>query len=548
LLTLKVNQEDKGEVLVYLSSSDVLIRVLDLTQAGLKNFSGKREMIKGEAYVSLASLAPGLKYQFDERALSLEIVAQPRMLGRESRVNLAAGEPAGITYSNNNSAFFNYSLNLNQFDLDDLNAFVEGGISFGNNLAYSSVMRNSDGRFVRGLSNLTLDNPETMTTWTLGDFLSNTPDPIGGSNFLGGVSYATNFGLNPYFIQFPMPTLAGALTTPSTLDIYVNGRLVRQEELPPGKFQLSNIPGNVGAGNTQVVIRDVFGNQSSIGSPYYLATHVLSQGLSDFGYSLGFVRHDLNTESFDYDAPAFIGYDRYGFTRALTAGIRLEAQHNMVSGGPLFSIAMPYGELDFSGAGSLASGYFGGALAAGYSYVTQKFSIGAFVTAMSSNYSNTSLEPQSDRQTLSSSLNLGFPIGDLITITPQLLCNVDRDLGTSWWAMLTAYLRVSERISIVASASQSRQAGNGNYTSGSISLVYFFGRDITATLAWNHQDKGDGGSLMVQKALPVGPGYAYQLQGQTGAPGNQFNGMFQYQTTFGQYLFDYSHIENQDQT
>ena len=234
LIDLKVNEEEKGEVLVYLSTSDALIRVSDLTQAGIKSVAGDQRSIQGEQYVSLASLSPDISYKINESTLVLSITAKPELLGTSTKLDLRGGKPAGIIYSNDSSAFLNYAFNVQNFS--SWSAFAETGISLHGNLLYSSITRNAQGGFIRGLTNYTINDPERMTSWVAGDRFTNSPDPLGGGSFIGGLSYGTNYSLNPYFVRFPSANVAGALTTPSTIDIYVNGQLVREEQMSPGQF------------------------------------------------------------------------------------------------------------------------------------------------------------------------------------------------------------------------------------------------------------------------------------------------------------------------
>ena len=48
---------------------------------------------------------------------------------------------------------------------------------------------------------------------------------------LGGVSLAREYSLDPYLVRSPMPRLSGFASTPSTLDVYVNGRVYTRDSL-----------------------------------------------------------------------------------------------------------------------------------------------------------------------------------------------------------------------------------------------------------------------------------------------------------------------------
>jgi len=545
LLDLRVNLVSKGEVLVVLRGTEVLVRTKDLSEAGLRSFGGTRETIRGEEFTVLSSLAPSVDYQLDETNLRLDLTARPDLLNK-SRINLGSVKPADITYSHETSGFLNYSLNLRQFN--EFDGFVEGGIVLGNALLYSSGFRTDQGQYVRGLSNLTIDEPNKLTTCVLGDQLASSSDPLGGALYLAGIGYSRNFSLDPYFVRFPTQNLSGALATPSRVDVYVNGYLVKEEALPPGQFQLNNLPLSLGSGATQVVVRDALGNQTQINSPYYLSTQVLSEGLSEFSYDIGLSRANYSTSSFDYREPALVAHHRYGLTDWITPGFRLEANLSVVSGGPLVDVKLPWGTVELSAAESEDRGVPGSAAAFSYSYFGP-ISFGGTVQARSTNYANLSLTSRDDRPREQASIFAGLPLGSSITVTPEYTYSDFRDAGRQDLLSLGFNMRLSERISLFISASRSRQQHPPQSTNEAfISLTYFFGHQTTGSVAYDQTAHTGSPSIAVQKALPYGPGYGYRVQAATGGPGNQFNGDFQYQGNYGIYEADYGRVGNQDTT
>jgi len=116
---------------------------------------------------------------------------------------------------------------------------------------------------------------------------------LGGSVILGGVGVTREFALDPYFVRQPLPRLSGAILSPSTLDVYVNGALVRQEAIAPGRFEVRNLPVTNGAGQVSYVVRDSFGRTQEYTSAYYGSPGLLAPGLSDYGYHLGLRRLDF---------------------------------------------------------------------------------------------------------------------------------------------------------------------------------------------------------------------------------------------------------------
>jgi len=228
ILELRVNEVKKGEVAVVLRDGDVLVKLKDLQAAGLRAHAGQQESLQDEPYVLLSSLAPQVSFKIDEKDLSLNLTAQPSILGF-NRYDAQSNRPAGIVYNEDSSGFFNYSVGLR--DLKYANAFTEAGISVKNGLLYSAVSRNENGSFVRGLSNLTISNRENLNRTVVGDRLV-ASDVLGGSLVMGGVSFFREFSLDPYFVRNPGLNYSGAVATPSTVDVYVNGQLLRRVPVP----------------------------------------------------------------------------------------------------------------------------------------------------------------------------------------------------------------------------------------------------------------------------------------------------------------------------
>ncbi len=238
ILELAINEVKKGEVVVFLRDSDVLVRVKDLEAAGLKSLAGAREYIRGDDYVPLNSLAPQVSFKLDERDLTLSLTAEPSLLGY-NRVSIQPNKPPDMVYSEDPSGFLNYSFYLRDFKRTE--AFGEFGMTIKNSLLYSGLLKNGDGSIVRGLSNLTISDRHSLNRTVVGDRLVSS-DVLGGSLAIGGIGFFRDFGLDPYFVQYPGLNFSGAVSTPSTIDVYVNGQLLRRVPLPPGQFDLKDLP------------------------------------------------------------------------------------------------------------------------------------------------------------------------------------------------------------------------------------------------------------------------------------------------------------------
>ena len=541
VLALRVNLRDQGEIRVLLREGDVLARMADLEQAGLQDVAGQREVVAGEPYVSLASLAPTLTYGLDEQTLTLHLTVSPVLLPA-TVLNLRSDRPPGITYSQDTSAFLNYALNVSDFGRVD--AFGEAGLSLAGTLLTSSFSRTAEGAFIRGLTSLTLDERVRLRRWVLGDHFANT-GLLGGGAFLGGLSVSREFTLDPYLFRYPGVGLSGALPTPSTLDLYVNGAFVRREPLPPGPFTLQNLPLVAGSGATRLVIRDAFGREQEVTTPYYFSTGLLAPGRSEYSYNLGFQRQHTGTARGDYGSLAFLGRHRVGLTETLTAGVRLEGSPKLLSGGPSVTMRVPLGTVDLAIAASLADGGGGGAAVLAYSYLGRAVGFSAFTQVMSARYATVGLAPAQDRALLEAGASVSVPLGTRLSLSLQYKGTDWRDRGWTHRVGVLSSIRLMERASLLVSAThlQGKQGGADNeFFAG---VTYAFDRGITGSL-FAQQSGGKTSSVMqVQQSPPLGPGFGYRVQGEVGAQ-NQGSGLLRYQGDYGIYEASYGRVNDQN--
>ncbi len=161
------------------------------------------------------------------------------------------------------------------------------------------------------------DDPESMRSIRAGDVITN-PGGQGSPVRIGGLQVATNFATQPTFITYPLPEFYGQSEVPSALDIYVNGRLSRRQEVQPGSYVLQDIPVINGLGQMQVIATDALGRQQVFTQDFYLSTDLLMEGLSDYSITVGAVREQFGLENFRYGDLAGSGTWRYGVSDELT--------------------------------------------------------------------------------------------------------------------------------------------------------------------------------------------------------------------------------------
>jgi outer membrane usher protein len=373
VLELIVNRVSSGESLVVLRGTDALVPVETLQQAGLRGFGGRRDTMNGQAFVSLTSLAPGITFSVDEVELRLTLTANPDLLGLTVR-DLFSGAPANMVYRNDTSSYVNYSANWHsnrQFDL-----FAESATSVRGMSIYNTVAANRQSA-TRGLTSVTLDQRRSLRRWTIGDNLAYS-GALGGDAWIGGLSVTKEFAIDPYYVRYPTLSLSTPIAVPSVMEVYVNGQVVRQEQVAPGRLDVRNLPLTMGRNDARVVVRDAFGQTRELESAYYLTTTALAKGVHDYQYNAGFRRLGVGDKNWDYRTPVALARHRVGITDSFTAGGRFEIHPDrLFSGGPSVNFRLPFGEVETAGSMSRRRDQWGTAAQTAFTYTGHPVSAGS---------------------------------------------------------------------------------------------------------------------------------------------------------------------------
>jgi outer membrane usher protein len=401
-----------------------------------------------------------------------------------------------------------------------------------------------DGNVVRGQTNLTVDDPERLRRWVVGDsYVSG--GTLGGSLYLAGVSVARNFGLDPYFMRYPTLGMSGAVVTPSTAEIYVNGTLVGREQLRPGEFSFANLVVPSGSGAAEVVIRDAFGQERVITEPFYAATALLRRGVSEYAYGLGASRENGAAGGNDYGSLAFLGRHRLGITDGLTGEVRLEGDEDLVSGGASAAAGVLGAEAEAGLAASSGNGRDGSAGFVSFRYVGRPLSLGAFICHASEGYRTLSQVADESPPRLERSLSMGAQLGRRTSLTGLYSDESRHDGEERVRAAVLASIRVGARTSLVASLSRSRLEGTWA-TVWFVSLNSFLGTTTTASLSYERTSEGGKAMADVLKSPPLGVGYGYRA-GAVAADGEVDGDLSaEYQGPFGRYTAGYQHSAGSD--
>ena len=330
IVELHINEQTAPTTLVVRRDVDgtLLLRAADLPGLRLKTPSRGARLVNGERYYRLGP-EMGAVVVFDKSTLTGQVTLPASSFLPTQRATTAADSPRATRTGP--GGFVNYDVSAEQSaGRNQGGGFVELGL-FGNQGVLTNTMvaryGQDDSNAARLDTTWTRDFPERMATLRVGDSIS-TPGPWGRAVRFGGLQFGTNFSTQPMLVTTPLLAAQGEAVVPSTVDVFVNGRPIASEQVPPGPFSIDRLPVLTGAGQLQVVITDALGRQQVLTQPYYSGTSLLRQDLAEYSVELGSVREDYGTRSFGYGDMIGVASYRRGLTDTLTAGTRAEAQAN----------------------------------------------------------------------------------------------------------------------------------------------------------------------------------------------------------------------------
>jgi outer membrane usher protein len=545
ILKIVLNQEEKGEFLVNIAEDgDLLVRSEDLRKIGITEVKGKASTIEKEEYISLKSME-GLKFEFNEKKLLLELTAEPKLLG-EKVFMLSYPRQGKVYYPKDTSAFLNYNLayyagesfKYNQTILTNQFGFRVWDLLFLTDSSYTQ-QRGKSPEFVRLMSNITYDRREDMTRGILGDFFASSGE-LGSSLNMGGISYSKNFRINPYFITYPEIDFSGVASLPSEIEVYRDGILIRKERVSPGGFQLRDIPTYAGSGLIEVVIKDAFGREQRIRLPYYLSETLLKKGLHEYSYNFGYQRENYGVESNQYKYYSFLGFHRYGFSDSLTAGIRGEVSEKVINIGISSTFLLPWDLGVVNGAvawgDSMERDVKGWAGSMGYLYQGRNLNLFFLGRGFSRDYTNLFLEAQKERTKFEASGGAGYS-STLLGSLSVGFTDAQKYVGTNTKNLFANYSKmITDSLNFTATFRRDLEV---NTTEIMLGLSYYFKYGITASASYQKTDKTSNERIQIVKNLPLGEGFGGRVsfernQGEK-ENFNNYDLQLQYNGRYGQY-------------
>ena len=531
LLELCVNGSCYGTAFVLLEQDQVLVDAEALERAHVVLRSGTAHTVDSKQFFDVKLLAEGVKVDLNAAAGRLSVTLPPGAFGK-SRIDLNAG-PTVPTSAAVPSAFVNYGLNAGNAGGDSV--YLDGGFAVGRGLLRDNPYWNQAIGFSRGLSRFEYDEPGSLQRWTVGDQFASSSDGLGGSALLGGIGIVRAFDLNPYLITYPQPVISGVLQAPGTIDIYENGVLVGQRQVPAGPFSLASLGAAAGANNVRVVVQDPFGGTTVLQQNFYGATQMLASGLSDYAYEIGAERASTLANGYLSGRGVLLARESYGFSDQITAGYRLEAENGLVNAGPSMSVRMPAGVLSAGVAGSRADGASGYGTSLAYQYNSRHFSAGAGEQIYSSAYMRIGddLLPPADRTRRVESANIAWLPNEHVTLQLSDGGSVfddgthQRNIGLSGELNLIGGSRIT--------LSLNRQLNQPGPDDSQVMLTFVMplGGGSFGVESTHDQNSGNNYGIYAQRSVPSNAGWGYNVNVQDGSAGSTGLGQVSYQNQYG---------------
>lgn len=547
LLEIRLNGHNLRQIGLALVQADgkVWVRAQDLANWHLRapGSSTQIRQYGNQSFVLLDSLG-SLTYQVDTATQSLQIEAPSKDL-LPSVIDVYT--PARVMpHLPPLGGFVNYDLSAQYQNgtkamgaLAEMGVFAVGGV-------FTTQLLNRDltagESFIRLESTLTVDRPEQLASFRLGDAISR-GGMWGRPIRFAGIQWGTNFATQPDYITFPMPTFSGSAGLPSTAEVFINNVRTFQRDVPAGPFSIRELPVITGQGEIRMVVRDLLGREQIISQTYYGARNLLKRGLSDFSYELGVERQNFSTSSNDYGRWLLAGTQRYGLTNELTAEVRGELGSNRQVIGLGGTMLFPsLGVVDIGIAASHSNKGIGQLLVLGFDRLTQQMSFGVRTQLTSHEFDQLGFSdgrrvPAQQttahigwRGSQLGSFGLGYIHLDNRGQPDSELVNAsyNKNLGRGWFLGMTAIQNLK---------------GSRDYTIG-LTLTYALSNRVTANVTTNlRNNSADSALFQVQQNLPPGTGLGYRLL--AGIEGNErFEGGLSMQNNYGTYTLEAAHLNS----
>lgn len=519
LLQVDINRQQLDEAVLVLEDKrgELYLWSRDLQRWRFRTpAAGTAIEYQNEQYYPLSALSD-VSHKYDQKDLTLMIEVRPEAFART--VLTTQFGSISPTAKSRPGGFLNYDLfashspestqRSGQFELGYFNRY---GVGTSNVLAEHL---GSHPRLTRLDTAWTVDFPEKMQRLRVGDAI-NSPGSWGRSVYFGGIQFGTNFGTQPGFVSFPQQSVAGQAALPSTVDVFVNNALVSRQNVPPGPFSISKLPVITGAGEVQLVVRDLLGREQLITRPFYGSQALLGKGLADYSYEFGFARENFGINSNDYGNWLGTGTYRRGLTDRFTGEVHAEAMKNQATLGAGGDTLIPqFGTINTYAAASQSNGMRGGTVLLGMDRQANPWSFGARSQWASRSFAQVGLQAPHLVPAQVNSLNLSYAAHAWGSVGIAYVGQRYRDQDDMRIATLSYSVSLGKLGSLSIAALRNLTGAQSTTMFATLSIP--LSPATSLSLSAQSVRGGNGGNrtdftTALQRNLPSGEGYGYQLQ------------------------------------
>ncbi len=322
---------DLGEIGVYLDGETLV----SLDKKSL--VIALRERLTDETYQDFLINAPspvppvygGLVFKYNPAELRVEVIlplslSSPRLLRAQSLglplsdKGLSAAPFALAITTRADRVFSDSALGPEGFQ-GQFDSFIHlKGFVLENQSNYQSYAARE---WYRADTRIVKDDSQNLVRYQAGDLNNQVMGFLPFKQF-AGVSVSRNFSLNPYRSNLPAGTQDFTLESRSQVRTFVNGTLIRTEDLPAGRYQLADIPLTNGLNAIRIEAIDELGSLRIFEFQQSSSFQLLHAGESRFDLSAGVLYEDRDRkrEYLSDDPKILSGLYQYGFSEQFTLG------------------------------------------------------------------------------------------------------------------------------------------------------------------------------------------------------------------------------------
>jgi outer membrane usher protein len=543
LLDATVNGQGRGPALFGEDESGAFFATSeDLSSWGVRGQLPESESAQGREFINLSAIE-GIGLSIDRAAMSVEIVLPARLMGgtrlavrEESRLPPVASVGAYMDYD------FSYS-HISETDNDTLGALLRPTLfssrgTFSTDFRYLAADDDADDEngFTRLESTYRLDNPENITTLSLGDAILD-GGMMGPSVRFGGIQLATNFATRPNLVTFPLPSVSGEARLPTAVDLFVNGGQVYSGQVGPGSFQFDNVPAVTGTGEIRMVTVDALGREQVVTTDFYATQRLLDAGLSEYSVNAGLLRQDFGVESNAYGGAFAAGLYRRGLTKRLTAEGHAEASGDVRAiGGGVSRLFRNRGVIGIGVTASNGDGGSGFRWHAGYDHQGRVVRFSALAEGTTDEYRQLGFDDENEIPEFQLASSTGF---NLVPIASIGLAYVHQEFHDG--RDIDVY-SVSGNSNLPAGISMNffSRWSRDDETVHTVGVTFSrsFGGRRSANLQINHSEGDSQLRTEVRHEPPLGPGIGYRVGANVNSEDNGADGAILLNTDIGTHTFE----------